>query len=323
MAKITKIDDERFLAYLEKAQRNLAYCYNCQAFDSGDLIWIFGKRQDMADFLSDLKIPEAYRSIVAEALSCPNCGTQMDIICEIGTKTDLELRIDKRWAIWFDKYEPKFQEFFQFLSLHPYLGVQHNLGREILKKMSLYPKCSVDDTTWYRARKVQAENILSAADMYPPDPKFVAIPEGRYNHFGQSVFYLSKSKEGAALEVLDDEEGISWVQEFKIEHADKILDLSPGIHHTPDPDMDIIAFGLIFGGIIDKQIVRSEGWKPEYFIPRFIADSAKFNSINGIKFKSTRHYDDNLVLFSWNKKNIIPVGEPSIITINKRQHEDF
>jgi len=63
-------------------------------------------------------------------------------------------------------------------------------------------------------------------------------------------------------------------------------------------------------------VKRRGGWKPEYFVPRFIADCARASGFAGIRFQSPRHYDRNLVLFAWSDDGLIPEGEPSIIKLS-------
>jgi len=142
----------------------------------------------------------------------------------------------------------------------------------------------------------------------------------RFNHFGQSVFYLAEDDHCAASEVLE-EEGVVWIQEFTISHAEKIIDLSYQPHAGPDPELDILSFGLRYGGVLSQAVERSSGWKPEYFIPRFISDCAKLHGFNGIKFYSSRAYpSNNLVLFSWQKETIIHKNPPYLFELKKPEH---
>ena len=55
---------------------------------------------------------------------------------------------------------------------------------------------------------------------------------------------------------------------------------------------------LIFGGHLNRDVDRTAGWRPEYFIPVYVADAAKHAGFKGIRFSSTRSYRDvNLVVF--------------------------
>ena len=52
-------------------------------------------------------------------------------------------------------------------------------------------------------------------------------------------------------------------------------------------------------------------------MPRFIADCARNEGFNGIRYKSSRFHLENLVLFSWDDSLITPQGPPYIFGIGK------
>ena len=145
---------------------------------------------------------------------------------------------------------------------------------------------------------VNSSKLLGTQNLYPPDPEKIEIDEGRYNHFGQSVFYLAENEYGAAAELLE-ESGLVWLQKFKLIKSDKIIDLSHNISEAPNAGLELLSFGLRYSNVLERRVKRSAGWKPEYFVPRFIADCAKLYGYNGVKFNSSRSYSRNLVLFSW------------------------
>jgi hypothetical protein len=74
-------------------------------------------------------------------------------------------------------------------------------------------------------------------------------------------------------------------------------------------------FGLVYGRDLSEWVERERGWRPEYFVPRFIADRARKEGFNGIKYRSSRHWLDNLVLFSWDDDSVEPLGNPHIYTL--------
>jgi hypothetical protein len=307
-----ELDQDRLEEYSQNAQQNFHYCLNCQGRDSGEWIWIFGHRVSMFDYLTDLEIPEQFWQAVVNKLECPFCGSSLDLSMDIGLKSEYEIKIDQMWIEWTNRYEFELKDFFLFLEKHPYLGLKHKLGQSILNELQNFPKCDIQDEIYYRARKVSSGKILSSSDMLPPDPKFVSITEGRFNHFGQSVLYLANYAEGAAREILNKGENIVWLQKYKIIKIKNILNLTPDPYNEPSPDIDILPFGLIYSGALSKEVERSVGWKPEYFVSRFISDCSKYLNFNGILFKSTRHYSNNLVLFNWQQKEIETVDEPIV-----------
>jgi hypothetical protein len=62
-------------------------------------------------------------------------------------------------------------------------------------------------------------------------------------------------------------------------------------------------------------------WKPEYLVPRFIADCARYAGYRGIIFNSSKHHDENLVLFAWEDLAITPEGNP-VLRLVERDEED-
>ncbi len=311
-----KKHDEKLKEYIDQAQAEIAYCLNCQARDSGDWVWVLGEQMEMSDFLGHhIGIPEEYWEDVAESLACPNCGTDLSMEYDIGLPTPVERAVKAKWDEWDKKYESKFNEFYAFIEKYPYLGSQHNLGKEILKKITSLPVCSIHGQLWYRARRLQSGKLMETAEMYPPHADTIEISEGRFNHFGQRVFYLSESAEGAIKETLADDERVGWIQRF-IVTADNILDFSEDSQENSS-DLDLLAFGLIHARILEKKTPRSKGWKPEYFVPRYIADCARSEGVRGVKFKSTRHYRSNIVLFEWSDNDIVSIETPYLLSLNK------
>ena len=161
--------------------------------------------------------------------------------------------------------------------------------------------------------------MLKSSDMYPPDPEAIGIPEGRYNHFGQQVFYLAASRDAALAETFDDDEGIAWLQEFCLTSIADVMKLDIDIDADPESTTDVLAFGLMFSGALDRPAARPVGWRPEYLVPRFVADCAKASGFTSISFTSRRHSSRNLVLFSYSADSVVPVGDPAIRTWSTRQ----
>jgi hypothetical protein len=309
--------------YIDLARSEQAYCSTCQPYDSGECIWIRGIQQSMEDFLGDLGIPDKYRGEVAASLSCSHCGAGLDITCDVGTKTDDERREDELWDSWHQNYEWRLKEFAEHLEKYPYLGLMHPLGKEISDDIEKLPRSSITKPSWFRGRRVDDSRVLEPMDMFPPDPNLVAIPEGRYNHFGQCAFYLSETKEGAAREVLGKDGGLAWVQEFALCEISDIANLSKHDFDAPEEDISVLAFGLSYTNVLAHPVERAAGWKPEYFVPRFIADCLKKVGFKGIIFRSPHHYSDNLVLFSYPEKDVKTVNAPSIIPLKKEEKSDF
>jgi len=311
------LDEEKIREFIETAQKQITYCLTCQPWDEGEAIWIFGVRTDMYDLLWSLEIPEEYYEDVASRLCCPHCGAELEITSVVGTKTQYEQKLEKMWNEWYEAYEWRLEEFHKYLGKYPYLGISHKLGAEIMESIGTFPKLEIVNQKWYRARNICSGKLLSPPEMLPPDPHKVVIPEGRYNHFGQSVFYLAENKEACVKEILREGETIAWIQEFQIKKASSVLDLIPDDSHEPPLDLPIIALGLIYGRATQEPVEKTKGWKPEYFVSRFIADCAKSKGFKSVRFKTLRHYFNNLVLFEWSADQITPIGKPSLFSLRK------
>jgi len=306
-----ELDAGKLEEYIEQVSCEITNCLNCQPRDSGEWIWVLGIKTYLPELLHDLDIPKSYQEAVTKDLTCPYCGTNIELESDVGIKNEYERYIDSKWEDWYRKYQDEFEEFFYFIEKHPYLGLHHKLGKQIYKQVPELPQIKIKEETWFRARKVSGSKLLNTGGLFPADPEKIEIGEGRYNHFGQSVFYLVEDEYGAAAELLE-ESGLVWLQKFKLAKSEKIIDLSHEISEEPNAGLDLLSFGLRYSSVLERRVKKSAGWKPEYFVPRFIADCAKSYGFNGIKFNSSRSYSRNLVLFSWEVKDIEPIEAPYI-----------
>ena len=298
--------------YRELIQPHIAYCITCQPYDGGDVVWIFGNRTDLEELFDEYEVPDNLREELAVNLHCQNCGRELCRYDDIGLKTQTELEADRRWNDWHQNYDWKIEEFGDFLEKYPYLGLNHEIGEKLHSTISNFPKTDIKEEIWWRARTPMGRKRLSIKSMYPP--KFPKA-EGRFNHYGQSVFYLASMAEAAMMEILGKGECLCWVQQFTIKEVSNLLDLSSNVF--AEEDVPILALGLINVKLPSIVSNKKSPWKPEYFIPRFIADCAKHQGFSGIIFNSPKHYERNLVLFNWDKNNILPVNEPRTLELKR------
>jgi hypothetical protein len=269
----------------------------------------------------DADVPEECREEVAELVCCPYCGDHHDLWDEVGIKSQGELRYEALMDEWFAKYANRLDEFHQFLTKYPYLGAAHDFGKELRDGLAKFPSRALKDQVFYRARRITSGRPYTLIDFMPPDPAKHSVGEGRYNHAGQSVMYMAEDKDGAAIECVADAEDRAWVHAFRIQQVDKILDLGDE-EAWANEDMPALACGLMHAGAVRQFSDRTNSWKPEYFVPRFIADCARENGFNGIRFKSVRHWQSNLVLFTYDAANVIGEGSPEIIQIADWKRSD-
>ncbi len=311
--------DERTIEdWVELVQPHADYCITCQPYDGGEAIWVLGEQCSMEDFLNDFGVPEERQEEVASRLSCNNCGAPLDMTSDVGIKSAAELADEQRseeyWTAWKTEYEPRLKDFTQFLSLYPYLGCDHEFGRRVLSEIPRFPNISIDEESWWRARKPDGARTFSSADLYPPE----APPaEGRYSHYGQQVFYLASTAESAAIEIIGKGESVVWVQEFKLRNITNILDLAAYVDER-DHRVSVLEFGLDHSDAHREPADPTSPWKPQYFFPRFIADCARRKGYHGIRFLSHKHLSRNLVLFKWGKSYVEPCGKPRIKTLGDK-----
>lgn len=312
--------DSSLELHVEAVQAHVAYCLYCQPYDGGDPVWVFGRRGTVDEVLDLEGVPENLRDEVAARISCPNCGKGgFERWEDYGAKSEHEIRADARWEKWYDEYQGRVEDFAAHLKQFPYLGLLHPVGKLIHDSINSFKAELVKDQVWRRARKPIGAKMPTVEDMMPPPPNLAAA-EGRFSHFGQSVFYLANNDQAALAEILDRDSGenVGWVQDFQVHDAGRILDLRRDVNDAEDESIPIVALGLISEHLPSLQPNPDSAWKPEYFVPRFIADVARHEGFDGIMFESRKHYYCNLVLFSWNEDRIEPDGTPRLVTLDTK-----
>lgn len=301
---------EKFIKYI---QPRISYCATCQPYENGEIVWVLGRKVNLEEIFDEYDIPQELRDDVVAHLICKGCHRELCRYDDIGLKSKEELKDEQkrfdRWEKWTSKYKVLVDEFQETLEKNPYLGLSHKIGKQIYNGIHKFPSTTIHNEIWYRAIKVRNAKCLSSKDMFPnPFPD----SEGRFNHYGQSVFYLSSAPNAAAEEVLDlQTEDLAWIQMFRIKNTPGILDLYNYIFED-DEAIPILALGLVNDQLRTLTSKKDSPWKPEYFIPRFIADCAKLRGLNGIIYYGAKHREKNLVLFNYHKKDIKPIGKPEI-----------
>jgi len=309
--------------YVEKVQEDILACPNEQIYDGTAVSWSY-----LEDILIDRKVPKRLWSDVIEQLRCPRCQSTLEIWYKVGTKPQFEIRHEQRIEKAQKRYGEKLFEFTNFLRSNPYLGALHPTGKQIVKEIEKFAGASITDPNWFRARRVDSPIPMTIDDLRPPSPKKHKIPEGRFNHFGQPCWYLSDDPAVAAAEVTSANERLTWVQEWKIEKVSNVLDLrawQADDDRTYDNEGETIDFpllpvALIFGDYLSTKPEKESSWRPEYFVPRFVADAARRARFSGIRFRSTRSFGENLVLFNA-QIPLEPVGEPKLVWLEDRDAE--
>ena len=329
MGGYTRDSDFEFLSeelknYINEVNEQIISCFQCQPYDSEEkeIVWIEGDRFELADIFSDNDIPEQHWDEIIPYIKCPQCGNVFDYIGdEVGIMGEYEHFFQQKYDEIVKISKEKIQSFYEFLSKYPYLGIEHEAGQEIKEEIKTMRLQEINDTVYYRARKPHNGKIFKHEDMLNP-PQTVEIPEGRFNHYGQSHLYLGETEEICTKEVTSEEQELLWLQKYKIVKLERILDVTEYIAPYNIEEIPLFFAGLFHSGLINVQKSNKISWTPEYFIPRFVADIARLNGINGILYQSMKTIGNNLVIF--NMQNCIYEfeGDPYTFLYNRKIYKE-
>lgn len=287
-------------------------CYNCQPWEGGEPVWIEPK-SDLYDLLQDYEVEEKDMEEALEGFDCPRCGTSLEEpYAAVSVKTEYDRQVAKIFdELDNDKITKRLVDFNNFITSLPYLSILHPVGKDIFACIGKAPTFDITNEKWFRARLLNDESrIFSSDEMKAPDPNRVYIKEGRYNHTGQSFLYLSSDSKTAFLEIKSSKENTCVMQEFTVSNLKNILDLRFNYNDIPT-DVDIIYLALIYNGYLDQVSEKKSSWKPEYFIPRFVADAARNYGYSGIIYTSAASlFGSNLTIFDCKSNNIAPNNRP-------------
>lgn len=285
-------------------------CYNCQPWEGGEPIWIEHK-SDLYDLLLYYDVKEGDMEEVLQGFSCPRCGNSLESpYAEVAVKTEYDRKVAKIFDdLENDEIKKKLVDFSTFLSRFPYLGALHPFGKEIFDCLTNAPKYNLIKEEWFRARLLNDESrTYNSHEMFAPDPNKVYIKEGRYNHTGQSFLYLSKDEKTAFIEVKQPKVNTCVIQKFVITDLKNILDLRFD-YLDINTDANIVYLALIYNGHLNEIPNEKSSWKPEYFIPRYMADVARRLNYDGILYTGAVSLGLNLLIFDWQSSNIAINGD--------------
>jgi len=304
---------------IEKARQYLldeiVACFNCRPWVEDEIVW-HNPHTDLDDLLIDFDLTDDEWGIILGHLKCPNCEHPLETRCDqVEIKSEYDIKVEGILKkIENEKILDKLFEFNNFLSRYPYLGLNPSLktGKQIFNLVKNGKTHIVESEEWYRARKLNNESrIYSFDEMGAPDPNKVPVKEHRYNHTGQSFLYLSNFERTAFLEIKERSENICATQKFTIQNLNNLLDLRSNYDNI-DPDIDLLYWAIIYNGFIGDKPSKTSSWKPEYFVPRFMADAARFHKYEGIIYTSAVSEGENLVIFNTNHESVKPEDIPYI-----------
>ena len=305
---------------VEELQSQIISCDNCEPWDSEDgPVFVHGRRRELYDLvLFTVEVPEDLYDEVVSQVTCPNCGRPIGGCEDVGTRFEFEIEFENALRRADRRYGRRLASFADFLQRYPMLGAAHPVGRRIIKELSTWPRTALEEAVWFRARRVEGGRKFTPDDLRLP-PEDSVSSAGRFNHAGQSHWYLAGDAETAIAEVVDKGETMAWLQRWKVGRIDPVLDLvtfGPG-DPLPVSDADIkelplLSVAMIFGDHLKLAVDRGRAWKPQYFVPLFVMDAAKQAGFRGIRYESTRSRSDlSLVIFDADSP-VQAEGEPTI-----------
>ena len=312
---------EKAKRYIPELEKDIVACYGCQPRDDenrNERIWSWGVRYEMEDYLRKKNVPYEYWDGIINYMRCPQCGGSYSD--GIGIVDKYEEEFYQKYDKIIEKTKGKIQSFYNYLSKYPYLGILHKVGTEIMEEIKKMPIKTITDVFFYRARKMENGKIFTSKDMLNPPPKTKFIPEGRFNHFGQSHLYLGDSEKLCASEISNEKQELLWMQKYKIKQLTQVLDVSVFIDLSNIDKIPQFFLGLLYSGMLKLQKSNEISWAPAYFIPRFIADVAKAKNINGIIYDSEKAFGRNLVIFDTEKCEYELVGDPYTFKFSRESH---
>jgi hypothetical protein len=109
---------------IDKIQSNLSSCVNCESWDSGEPLWIWGDETDVFELLMDYEINEDRKEIIAYELICPNCKSELELMSRVGTKRKYQLDFEKYLKDINKKYSKNLEIFDNFIRDYQLLALK-------------------------------------------------------------------------------------------------------------------------------------------------------------------------------------------------------
>lgn len=315
---------EKAQKYYNKVKDAIKYCAYDQPYDGGDVIWLFGERTDLSEIFDLYRIPEKYREVIADNMVCQGCGhDDFDIYSDVCTESRVDVELEIKLETANRKYKKKIDGLLDYITKYPSLVLNNTLASKIHKEIMAHtlPVHEIKAGTYYRSRVVKDSDVYSSENLGPPRQGIASV--GRYNHSGQSVLYLSKTRDCSVAEVLggNANSALIWVQEYDVADIGNILDLSITGEHFLSLD-SVLFTALLNNSALKKRCDNAyPTWKPEYLLTNFVADTAKLAGYTGILYNSAVAGDLNIVLFDAKHEGVKPIGNPKIF-IHEPKKED-
>ncbi|MBU8726918.1 RES family NAD+ phosphorylase [Bacillus pumilus] len=281
------------------------YAWNKNEWSELDLnkhtLFDFRIRKQLNDHIEYFSQP--YNFILTAQFGLPNLNIKSD--------TDIEIMLNKLlfeeisyedFKDWYVKIlvdlKQEIEAFYNHIVEFPMLALEHKLGKRLHDNIKNLDKYELSDKVFYRARALKKYVPYDEAGMWNPPADKVAVYEGRYNHFGQSFLYMATDEDTAFKEVIPEWHGSCSMIKIKLQDSVKLLDLRKVNFYKESNSLEyiILHYMLVHEGTISQE-TQNPYIKPEYVLPRFLADCARLYNFEGILFNSTKNNGINLVLF--------------------------
>jgi hypothetical protein len=132
---------------------------------------------------------------------------------------------------------------------------------------------------------------------------------------------LCTAKNGDAQGPYAELMGSCAIQCFEICDLGRVLDVTGMVEHS-----SLLYSALVHEGTLRREVVHSSSWKPEYLVPRFVADVVRAKGFEAILYRTSKLYHAdglNLVVFEPKLKRIAEVGDLTVWERVKRGQEPF
>jgi hypothetical protein len=107
---------------------------------------------------------------------------------------------------------------------------------------------------------------------------------------------------------VDPTSGVRGDHAFEVRSLAKVLDVTQ--RHS-----SLIYSALVYERALDQEILHSSSWKPEYLVPRFVADVARAKGFSAMLYRTSKVYwaqGLSLVGFDPKAESMVQTGPPSM-----------
>ncbi|MGG0940460.1 RES family NAD+ phosphorylase [Brevibacillus centrosporus] len=251
-------------------------------------------------------VPDELWEVISERIRC-TCGNELDLDSPYTTKYE----VDRWFGEELEEYEVaqfmietfgistiEAQRFIKHLMRYPMLGMEHEVGKKILKtiRSSKMDGIMVLDQlqTFSRSRKrnlIQRHVPFIDSELWAP-PEGIPV-HGRYNPIGVPVLYLGDSIKTCLAETHVKSGEAAEVATFQLLKTIRVLDIRRDGNLS-----DLVSIPALTGNPLTK----------EYIFPNFLAQCCALSGIHGIVYESVQNSEGwNLALLQYEPERTVRI----------------